>query len=222
MKKTEPDLSTALYLAIREANLERVTALLTEGASANALADRRCLLDDEHTPLRVAVSEAGKAIRSSWKQFYCVLTGTDAEEASKRLASKRDSLISIVKLLLASGADVNKNCPMGGTPLRGAVCGMDLEMVRLLIASGANPRAETFSIFSKLVPSGGAKITEGYFNTVLHEAVEVNSPQIVMALLEAGADFKRTDHEGKTPLDIAREKGFTEIIEILEKHELGA
>ncbi|MCL4790357.1 MAG: ankyrin repeat domain-containing protein, partial [Verrucomicrobia bacterium] len=113
--------------------------------------------------------------------------------------------------IIEAKADVNK-LSNGGTPLRIAVCGQDLEVVKLLLANGANPNAETFSILSNLAH----KTKPGYYNTVMHEAVEKGSLPIAKALLAAGADPNRTDHEGKTPLAIAQEKGFTELVTLLQ------
>jgi len=122
----------------------------------------------------------------------------------------------MVKLLIEAGGDLEQSCH-GSKPLRQAVCNKDVEMVNYLLSKGANASAETFSPLSKLAKKEGRKIIPGYYNTVLHEAVEKNSAVIVEALLKAGADPKRADHQGETPLDIARQKGHTEITALLEK-----
>jgi hypothetical protein len=218
MKKIKRDIGTELCFAVAEANLEKLKELVAEGADVNAMSDRRALLVAERTPLWEAIKEAGSEISTVQKNWREAVRQVMPEIPPRDYVAKRESYVSIVKWLLEAGADVEKSCH-GGKPIRIAVCGSDLEMVKLLLSHGASANAETLSMFSKLVPSGGAKITSGYYNAVLHEAVEKNSPQIVEALLEAGADFKRTDHEGKTALDIAREKGFSEIAKILEKCE---
>ena len=38
-------------------------------------------------------------------------------------------------------------------------------------------------------------------------------------VLEAGVDVNLKDNKGKIPLQLAREKGHTEIVELLRKHE---
>ncbi|HWQ90360.1 MAG TPA: ankyrin repeat domain-containing protein [Clostridia bacterium] len=124
--------------------------------------------------------------------------------------AEREKHLRVLRLMIEAKADVNK-LSSGGTPLRIAVCGQDLEVVKLLLANGANPNSETFSILSNLAH----KPKPGYWNTVLHEAVMKGSLPIVEALLAAGADPNRTDHEGKTPLAIAQEKGFTKLVALL-------
>lgn len=72
------------------------------------------------------------------------------------------------------------------------------EMIRLLVNNGADINA---------------KNTTG--ETALHEAVTWGLKGLVQTLVELGADTTVTDNEGKTPLDYADERDYTEIIEIL-------
>merc|ERR1712100_236066 len=53
----------------------------------------------------------------------------------------------------------------------------------------------------------------------LHYAVLENNPKIVKELLSRGAKHELPDTAGKTPLQHAREKGFQEIVALLEKQE---
>jgi len=45
-------------------------------------------------------------------------------------------------------------------------------------------------------------------------------PQIVQLLLERGADTTVKDENGKIPIEIARERKLTEVIELLENHKV--
>ena len=49
----------------------------------------------------------------------------------------------------------------------------------------------------------------------IHEAAEEGQIETVKALLVAGADTEARNKCGETPLDIARERGKTEVVEIL-------
>ena len=51
----------------------------------------------------------------------------------------------------------------------------------------------------------------------LHEAARQGHAQIVEMLLEAGADPRRVDANGRTPLDLAAAQGHTAIVERLER-----
>jgi len=137
-----------------------------------------------------------------------------SETPERDYSATREKFVKIARQLIKAGADLEKRS-FGGTPLRIAVHHCDEELVKLLLGSGASPNAETLSIISKLVKRNSH--TPAYYNTVLHEAVEKNALRIVKALLAAGADRTRLDHEGKTPLAIAREKGHKEVAKLLEQ-----
>jgi hypothetical protein len=52
--------------------------------------------------------------------------------------------------------------------------------------------------------------------TPLHYAVYSRSAHIVQLLIQSGAKVTAMNIEGKTPLDIAQEKGFTDIVRLME------
>ena len=54
-------------------------------------------------------------------------------------------------------------------------------------------------------------------NTALHYAVLQKKKALVKIFIEADADINLKNEEEKTPLDIARDKGLTDIISILGK-----
>ena len=51
--------------------------------------------------------------------------------------------------------------------------------------------------------------------TPLHSCAFYHLPQLIPALLAAGADAARRNSQGLTPADMAREKGFSDITELL-------
>ncbi len=51
--------------------------------------------------------------------------------------------------------------------------------------------------------------------TLLHGLLQ-RLPGVVKALLEKGADPSKKDGKGRTPLDLAKEKGFGEMVKLLE------
>jgi len=56
-------------------------------------------------------------------------------------------------------------------------------------------------------------------NTPLHLAVNGGHLKIVQMLIEEGVKTKVKNKAGQTPLDIARARGRSDIIEVLSKHE---
>ena len=104
-------------------------------------------------------------------------------------------------LLLAHGAHVHRfsRNPMHNQPLHACIAlSADCETVRLLIAQGADVNMEQ---------SGGY--------TPLHQAAAAGLSDVARILLEAGADPARACHQGKTPVDYARERHHHALVEQL-------
>ncbi|OEL31145.1 hypothetical protein BAE44_0007836 [Dichanthelium oligosanthes] len=56
--------------------------------------------------------------------------------------------------------------------------------------------------------------------TVLHAAAAAGEVEAVAVLVDMGADTSAADARGRTPLDVAREKGYQEVVDVLERWEL--
>uniref|UniRef100_A0A0D9V7D2 MSP domain-containing protein n=1 Tax=Leersia perrieri TaxID=77586 RepID=A0A0D9V7D2_9ORYZ len=56
--------------------------------------------------------------------------------------------------------------------------------------------------------------------TALHVAAAAGEAETAAALVEMGADAAAADARGRTPLDVAREKGYQEVVDVLERWEL--
>jgi ankyrin repeat protein len=113
--------------------------------------------------------------------------------------------IDVVKVLLANGAKVNARCE-GFSPLQYAAYKGDVELCRLLLDHGAN--------VNEMVIEPG---WPGHGRTPLHWAVMGGHVEVVRLLLSRGAKVNIKDEDGKTALDLAREKRDREIIALLEK-----
>lgn len=106
----------------------------------------------------------------------------------------------VARYLVLKGADVNLPSDNGFRvfPIHSAAAGNYTEIVRMLIANGANVNVKQ---------QAGA--------TPLHSAAQNGSLELLILLLENGAETEARMEGGKLPADLAREKGFTEIAEIL-------
>jgi len=204
-------LDRQLCQALNQGDIETAKRLVAEGADVNttSAATAQCTL------LWLAVSNAGQEISRDFQVLSAGLTDLLPNVPRRDHAAKREQGLRIIRALIEAKADINK-LSHGGSPLRIAVHSRDLEVVKLLLANGANPNAEAFTVLSDLAKKEGRRTLPGYWNTVLHEAVAKGSLPIVEALLAAGADPNRTDHEGKTPMAIAEEKGFAELVALLK------
>ncbi|HEY4047772.1 MAG TPA: ankyrin repeat domain-containing protein [Acidobacteriaceae bacterium] len=113
-----------------------------------------------------------------------------------------------VALLLEHGAHVHQPSrnPMRNQPLHACVgLSRDLETARLLIAQGADVNA---------TQAGGF--------TPLHQAAAAGVRELVLLLLESGADPRKLCDQGKTPADYARERGHLEIATTLAGGSVGS
>lgn len=110
--------------------------------------------------------------------------------------------IEAVKTLLKDNADVNAQDKLEWTPLHDAAIQGHVEIAKLLIAAGANVDAQD--------------IDDLY--TPLHDGVRMNHPEIVQVLLAARADATIEDRWHNTPLTIAQEYRYDNIIKQLEKY----
>lgn len=104
------------------------------------------------------------------------------------------------RLLLASGADPSLAARNGTrvAPLHSAVAGGSIEIVRELLAHGADVHARQ----------------EGGF-TPLHSAAGEGRDEMVRLLLSHGAGRAARDDAGRTAADLARERGKGQAAELL-------
>jgi ankyrin repeat protein len=102
-----------------------------------------------------------------------------------------------VKAFLENGVDVNVKNEAGLTPLHVAVIGDDEELVRLLITSGADINA---------------RMSNRLARTPLHIAAVRGYKKLVALLVADGAYVSIKDGQGRTPLDLAKLGGRTEIV----------
>jgi len=114
--------------------------------------------------------------------------------------------VETLRILLAGGASArNVTSPYDGTALIAAAHLGHAEVVRELIKAGApldhvNNLGWTALIESIVLGDGGKRHTE-----------------TLRRLVEAGASVNLADRNGQTPLTLARRRGYTEMMRILEQ-----
>lgn len=105
-----------------------------------------------------------------------------------------------VKRLLSGGADVNERDEGGRTALMFAVSNRHGDCAKALLEHGADLNAKA---------NDGA--------TALILAVSSGDCEVVQDLLSKGADvMAKVPQSGKTAWEIAKEKGYSEIVRLLE------
>jgi len=113
----------------------------------------------------------------------------------------------ITGLLLEAGADVTAVDPgMKATALHAAAYAGRTEPAKLLIEYGVDVDAQ------------------GPYNgyTALHDAIWQNNVETARLIVEAGASLDLRNHEGQTPLEMAKARGRKQIVAIIEQRQAGA
>ncbi|HEM7508671.1 TPA: ankyrin repeat domain-containing protein [Providencia rettgeri] len=142
-----------------------------------------------------------------------------------------------VSFLISAGADINKQDQTCFNPFLLSCLNDDLTLLRLVLPAkpnldlltrfggvGITPASEKghVAIVRELLEKTDINVNHTNFVgwTPLLEAIVLNDggekqQQIVKLLLDHGANPHMTDKYGKKPLELAREKGYNEIAELL-------
>jgi ankyrin repeat protein len=135
----------------------------------------------------------------------------------------RQAKLRLVKALLAHGADPNARMTRrapgfaggytdapGATPFLLATAAVDLEMMRLLLAAGADPAQATKSNTTALMAAAGVNRPLGESPVSEEQALEA-----VRFLLELGADAKTVTTTGENALFGAAYRGWNTLLQLL-------
>jgi hypothetical protein len=191
---------TGLHAAAATGDAAAIERLVKSGAKLEARdANKR-------TPLHVAIFAHQAAAARALLKAGADANALDAQRYDiVTIAAVADD-VEMLKLALAGGCKAgNITSPYDGTALIAAAhLGHD-EVVRILIAAKApldhvNNLGWTAVIESIVLGDGGKR----------HVAT-------LAALVQAGANVNLADRNGATPLALARGRGYTEMVAILEK-----
>jgi uncharacterized protein len=198
---TAPDGTSALVIAAINAHWELGALLLDRGADPNAAAQGWTPL---HQVARTRTLNIG--------QFpYPVPTG--------RLTG-----LDLARTLIERGANVNARMTkeivdgyrnrfnrIGATPLLLAAKGADAEMIRLLVASGADHRLTNVQNTTPLMAAAGVDML--YVNE--DSGTNEDAVEVVKVLIDLGSDVNAANMRGETALHGAAGRGSNPIVRLL-------
>jgi hypothetical protein len=198
----EPDELAAyqgLHAAVAKGDISAIRRLVSADSDLNTR--------DSHgrTPLMIAAYRRNKKAARVLIDAGANVNALDSDHYDLLTIAAVLNDVEMVKLTIASGADTGLvTSPYQGTALIAAAHLGHVEVVQTLIAGKApldhvNNLGWTALIEAIVLGDGGPR----------HEA-------IVRALIEAGARANLPDAEGTTPLGLAVQKGYSNIIRILE------
>jgi ankyrin repeat protein len=185
--------ATPLMWAITDP--EKVRVLLTAGA------DIRAKSKMGRTPLYLAAANDGSsATVKLLLDRGANPTERDSRQSTPLLAATAANDTASIKLLLEHGADANDADDVGMTALMNAASNGNLKVIEMLLARGANVNAVSKPEINQNVKNG--PIALGSF-TALMVAVPAAGPEVIKALLDAGAQVDPADVRQMTPLMMA-------------------
>jgi ankyrin repeat protein len=99
----------------------------------------------------------------------------------------------------------------GATPFIRAAQSSDVELMRLLLEYGADPKARTAHGDTALTASGGI----GWVDGVTYQRSRQDNVEAMRMLLDLGLDPNHGNNEGRTALMGAAAKGGSEVVQLL-------
>jgi ankyrin repeat protein len=139
---------------------------------------------------------------------------------------ERQAKLQLVKALLAHGANPNLSMTrrppgfagghsdvIGATPFLLASAAADIEMMRLLLAAGADPNQTTKSNMTPIAAATGVNRVQGESSVTEAQALEV-----VKFLIELGVDPKVAVATGENAIFGAAYRGWNSVVQLLAEH----
>jgi uncharacterized protein len=195
---------------------------LEEGAS---YVGQSVLPKGHWTPLMYAARQGARAAVAALAEAGADLDATDLDGSTALVLATINGHAGVVALLLEKGANPNIADRTGMTPLYAAVdlhtmqlgfgrpdpppsvVAGSVEMVKVLLAHGANPNARLSSrILKRVYTAGDGRLGKGA--TPYMRAARAGDVTLMKLLLAAGADLASTQDNGNSPLLLAAGLGY--------------
>lgn len=167
------------------------------------------------------------------------INGRDARGRTPIMAATHGNKPAIVKILIQAGADINLQDEIKDNPFLYAGAEGLLDVLKLLIDAGADTRITNRFGGTALIPAaerGHVEVVQELLTrtdvkidhvnnlgwTALLEAVILGDggprrTEVVRLLIAAGANVNIADGRGVSPLAHARQRGYTQMIALLER-----
>jgi ankyrin repeat protein/biotin operon repressor len=198
---------TALMWAASEGHSAVVQALIAAGADVKAVSK---------TGYTALIFAAAKNDAQSVSRL--IAAGADPntklpDGSSVLIAAAAFRSTKAAIVLVESGAEVKVADRRGNTPLHTAAQLGDLELVKNLLAKGADPNARNAKALMNGPAVGPFRAQAGEISP-LHMAAKAGKLEIVKALLAAGADPKLKGEDGTTLLMQAAGSANVEVVKL--------
>jgi len=219
--------------------VESTKYLLDAGANVNQTSEYGwtpllTATNNRHYKLATYLIERGanvnQANKGAWAPLYLATDNRNIEGGDFPVPKPDMDHLEFIKLLLDSGADPNARVKdntltrtiftmqwffeAGATPFIRAAQSGDVDLMKLLLRHGADPKIATTFGDTALLAAAGI----GWVDGVTYEHSEKHNLDAIKMLVELGLDVNAANHDGRTPLMGAAFKGRGEVIQYLVDH----
>lgn len=227
---------TPLVYAVRANSLDTVKVLLDAGADINQTtaygwSPLLVATQNRYYKLGAYLIERGADVnlanKGGWVPLYTATDNRNIENGDYPVRQGDMDHLDFIKLLLAKGADVNHRIKdstqtrtvftnqwlneEGATAFLRASQSGDIELMKLLLEYGADPKIETALHVSALHVAAGIGWVEG----ITYEWSPEATLEAVKMLIALGLDVNLQADTGRTALHGAAHKGRTDVIQVL-------
>jgi ankyrin repeat protein len=227
---------TAMVFAAREGDLESTKVLAAAGADVNQTTEYGwtpllTATNNRHYKLATWLAEHGGNVnqpnKGGWTPLYLATDNRNIEGGDYPVPRPDMDHLDFIKTLLDRGADPNLRAKddtltrtiftmqwffeSGATPFVRAAQSGDVELMKVLLAHGADPKLATD--FGDTALSAAAGI--GWVEGVTYEHSAADSLAAIKMLLDLGLDPNAPNHDGRTPLMGAALKGRSDVVQLL-------
>jgi len=215
-----------LHMAAWAGQVDAISWLVENGANINAM-DRR------NAPVIVwAIANGQVAALERLTALGADIKATHPRMGSLLHIAAGSGTAAVIDFLVAQGLDVNLPGRFGFTPLHYAVFRKNASNVAALLRCGAaasTPNHDGSTPLFMAVDAGDTTVVAPFFqsglsvNTVnefgdtpLHAAVYGGHEILSQYLIDQGADVNLKDDAGRSAIEIARQRGLTSLVELLQ------
>jgi ankyrin repeat protein len=227
---------TPLVFAAREGDVESAKALLDAGADVNQTTEYGwtpllTATNNRHYRLGAFLIDWGadvnRANKGSWTPLYLATDNRNIEGGDYPVPKADMDSLEYIKLLLDHGANPNLRArdntltrtiftmqwffEAGATPFVRAAQSSDVDLLKLLLAYGADPKIPTEYGDTALTAAAGIGWVEG----VTYEWSKQANFDAIKLLLDLGLDPNGANKDGRTPLMGAAIKGRNDVVQLL-------
>jgi ankyrin repeat protein len=241
VNEKRPDLATPLLVAIINGHADLVDLLLDKGADPNAeggstdltvqgVRARPIKIDikpiPHHQQLLQVATEGGNGRNNSWGKPLQAAVHVANWHISDQFIAVHIDRLRVIKSLLAHGADVNgRNTDMeprwsgaryrrrlvGATAFLFAAKSADIEVMRLLLEHGADPRINTGINITPLMAAAGIAWASNQDRASEEQVLEV--VKFLVEKLDADVNF--ANDVGETAMHAAAYRGANSVVQYL-------